>query len=254
MSTDPDARKGFGPYTPGFITIPYNDLNALSEALNDPHVAGFLVEPIQGEAGVFVPDDGYLKMAYQMCRDNNVLFIADEVQTGIARTGKLLACDHEGVRPDILILGKAVSGGVYPVSAVLADDDIMLCIKPGEHGSTFGGNPVAAKVAVAALEVVKEEKLAEKAQYLGEIFREEMRNIDSPMIELVRGKGLLNAVIIKPTNGKEAWDVCVEMAKNGVLAKPTHGDIIRFAPPLVITEEELREALAFIKKSILAFD
>jgi len=253
MSTDPDARKGFGPYTPGFITIPYNDLNALSEALNDPNVAGFLVEPIQGEAGVFVPDDGYLQMAYQMCRDNNVLFIADEVQTGIARTGKLLACDHEGVRPDILILGKAVSGGVYPVSAVLCDDDIMLCIKPGEHGSTFGGNPVAAKVAVAALEVVTDEKLAEKAQYLGEIFREEMRNIDSPMIELVRGKGLLNAVIIKPTNGKEAWDVCVEMAKNGVLAKPTHGDIIRFAPPLVITEEELRKAIALIKKSILAF-
>lgn len=253
MSTDPDARNGFGPYTPGFITIPYNDLNALAEALNDPHVAGFLVEPIQGEAGVFVPDDGYLKMASRMCRDHNVLFIADEVQTGIARTGKLLACDHEGVRPDILILGKALSGGVYPVSAVLADDDIMLCIKPGEHGSTFGGNPVAAKVAVAALEVVKEEKLAEKAEYLGEIFRREMRNIDSPMIEKVRGKGLLNAVIIKPTNGKEAWDVCLEMAGNGVLAKPTHGDIIRFAPPLVITEEELMDAVDRIRKSILSF-
>jgi len=253
MSTDPDARKGFGPYTPGLITIPYNDLNALSEALNDPNVAGFLVEPIQGEAGVFVPDDGYLKMAYQMCRDNNVLFIADEVQTGIARTGKLLACDHEGVRPDMLILGKALSGGVYPVSAVLCDDDIMLCIKPGEHGSTFGGNPIAAKVAVAALEVVTDEKLAEKAEYLGNIFREELSAIDSPMIELVRGKGLLNAVIIKPTKGIEAWDVCVEMAKNGLLAKPTHGDIIRFAPPLVITEEELREAIAIIKKSILAF-
>lgn len=253
MSTDPDARKGFGPYTPGFITIPYNDLNALAEALNDPNVAGFLVEPIQGEAGVFVPDDGYLKMASQMCKDNNVLFIADEVQTGIARTGQLLACDHENVRPDILILGKALSGGVYPVSAVLADDEIMLCIKPGEHGSTFGGNPVAAKVAVAALEVVTEEKLAEKSEYLGKIFREEMRKIDSPMIELVRGKGLLNAVIIKPRNGKEAWDVCVEMAKNGVLAKPTHGHIIRFAPPLVITEEEMHEAIALIKKSILAF-
>jgi len=253
ISTDPDARKGFGPYTPGFITIPYNDLNALANALNDPNIAGFLVEPIQGEAGVFVPDDGYLKMAAQMCKDNNVLFIADEVQTGIARTGKLLACDHENVRPDILILGKALSGGVYPVSAVLADDEIMLCIKPGEHGSTFGGNPVAAKVAVAALEVVTEEKLAEKAEYLGQIFREEMRNIDSPMINLVRGKGLLNAVIIKPTNGKEAWDVCLEMAKNGVLAKPTHGDIIRFAPPLVITEEELREAASLIKKSISAF-
>ena len=253
MSTDPDARKGFGPYTPGFITIPYNDLNALSEALNDRNVAGFLVEPIQGEAGVFVPDDGYLKMAYQMCRDNNVLFIADEVQTGIARTGKLLVCDHENVRPDMLILGKALSGGVYPVSAVLADDDVMLCIKPGEHGSTFGGNPVGAKVAVAALEVVKEENLAEKAEALGKIFREEMRKIDSPMIELVRGKGLLNAVIIKPKDGKEAWDVCLEMAKNGVLAKPTHGHIIRFAPPLVISEKELREAIGLIKKSILAF-
>jgi len=253
MSTDPDARKGFGPYTPGFITIPYNDLNALAEALNDPNVAGFLVEPIQGEAGVFVPDDGYLKMASQMCKDNNVLFIADEVQTGIARTGKLLACDHENVKPDILILGKALSGGVYPVSAVLANDEVMLCIKPGEHGSTFGGNPVAAKVAVAALEVVTDEKLAERAEYLGNIFREELRKIDSPMIQLIRGKGLLNAVIIKPTNGKEAWDICVEMAKNGVLAKPTHGDIIRFAPPLVISEEELRDAIEIIKKSILAF-
>ncbi|MEZ5083219.1 MAG: ornithine--oxo-acid transaminase [Bacteroidales bacterium] len=253
MSTDPVAKKGFGPYTPGFITIPYNSLNALADALNDPNVAGFLVEPIQGEAGVFVPDDGYLKMAYQMCKDNNVLFIADEVQTGIARTGKLLACDHENVRPDILILGKALSGGVYPVSAVLADDDIMLCIKPGEHGSTFGGNPVGAKVAVAALEVVKEEKLAEKANHLGNIFREELRKINSPMIKLVRGKGLLNAVVIAPTNGKEAWDVCMEMAKNGVLAKPTHGDIIRFAPPLVISEEDLREAIELIKKSILAF-
>ena len=254
MSTDPDARDGFGPYTPGFITIPYNDLNALAEALNDPTVAGFLFEAIQGEAGVFVPDDGYLKMAYQMCRDHNVLFIADEVQTGIARTGKLLACDHEGVRPDILILGKALSGGVYPVSAVLADDEIMLCIKPGEHGSTFGGNPVAAKVAVAALEVVRDEKLAERAEHLGNIFREEMRKIDSSMIELVRGKGLLNAVVIKPKNGKEAWDVCLEMAKNGVLAKPTHGHIIRFAPPLVISEEELREAIGLIEKSIKAFD
>lgn len=253
MSTDPDARKGFGPFTPGFITIPYNSLNALAEALNDPNVAGFLVEPIQGEAGVFVPDDGYLKMAFQMCKDHNVLFIADEVQTGIARTGKLLACDHEQVRPDILILGKALSGGVYPVSAVLADDDIMLCIKPGEHGSTFGGNPVAAKVAVAALEVVKEEKLAEKAEHLGKIFREELRKINTPMIKLVRGKGLLNAVVIEPTKGKEAWDVCIEMANNGVLAKPTHGNIIRFAPPLVISEDDLREAISRIKKSILAF-
>lgn len=253
MSTDPDARNGFGPYTPGFITIPYNDLNALADALKDPNVAGFLVEPIQGEAGVMVPDDGYLKMAYQMCRDHNVLFIADEVQTGIARTGKLLACDHEGVRPDILILGKALSGGVYPVSAVLADDEIMLCIKPGEHGSTFGGNPVAARVAVAALEVIREEKLAENAEKMGQIFRERMRAIDSPMIQNVRGKGLLNAVVIKPTNGKEAWDVCVEMAKNGVLAKPTHGDIIRFAPPLVINKEQLNEAIDLIETSIKAF-
>ncbi|MCD4664790.1 MAG: ornithine--oxo-acid transaminase [Bacteroidales bacterium] len=253
MSTDPEARADFGPYTPGFITIPYNDLGALEKALEDPHVAGFLVEPIQGEAGVYVPDEGYLSKAWEMCRTKNVLFIADEVQTGIARTGKLLACDHENVRPDILILGKALSGGIYPVSAVLADDNIMLCIKPGEHGSTFGGNPVAAKVAIAALEVVTDEKLAERAEYLGNIFREEMNNIDSPMIELVRGKGLLNAIIIKPTNGKEAWDVCVEMAKNGVLAKPTHGHIIRFAPPLVITEEELRDAIGLIKKSILTF-
>jgi ornithine--oxo-acid transaminase len=253
MSTDPDARDGFGPYTPGFITIPYNDLKALEKALEDPNVAGFLVEPIQGEAGVFVPDEGYLAKAYSMCKAKNVLFIADEVQTGIARTGKLLACDHEKVRPDILILGKALSGGVFPVSAVLADDEIMLCIKPGQHGSTFGGNPVAAKVAIAALEVVKDEKLAERAEYLGRIFREEIRKIDTPMIELVRGKGLLNAVVIKPTNGKEAWDVCLEMAKNGVLAKPTHGHIIRFAPPLVITEEELRDAINRIKKSILAF-
>jgi len=254
MSTDPEARKDYGPFTPGFVTIPYNDLDALAKELNDPNVAGFLVEPIQGEAGVFVPDEGYLAKAYQMCKASNVLFIADEVQTGIARTGKLLACEHENVRPDILILGKALSGGVYPVSAVLADDDIMLCIKPGEHGSTFGGNPVAAKVAVAALEVVRDEKLAERADYLGKIFREEMENIDSPMIELVRGKGLLNAVVIRPTNGKEAWDVCVEMAKNGVLAKPTHGHIIRFAPPLVISEDELREAIGLIKKSILAFE
>lgn len=253
MSTDPEARDGFGPYTPGFITIPYNDLKALEKALENPDVAGFLVEPIQGEAGVFVPDEGYIAKAYNICKAKNVLFIADEVQTGIARTGKLLACDHENVRPDILILGKALSGGVYPVSAVLADDDIMLCIKPGQHGSTFGGNPVAAKVAVAALEVVKDEKLAERAEFLGNIFRDEMRKIDSPMIELVRGKGLLNAVVIKPTMGKEAWDVCLEMAKNGVLAKPTHGHIIRFAPPLVISEDELRDAISRIRKSILAF-
>jgi len=253
MSTDPDAYNGFGPYTPGFIKIPYNDIPALEKALEDPTVAGFLVEPIQGEAGVYVPDAGYLKKAYDLCKSKNVLFVADEVQTGIARTGKLLACDHEGVHPDILILGKALSGGVIPVSAVLANDDIMLCIKPGEHGSTFGGNPLAAKVAVAALQVVTDEKLAEKAEYLGNIFREEIRKIDSEMIELVRGKGLLNAIIIKPKNGKEAWDVCLKMAENGLLAKPTHGHIIRFAPPLVITEAQLREAIEIIKKSILAF-
>ncbi|MEJ5304195.1 MAG: ornithine--oxo-acid transaminase [Bacteroidales bacterium] len=253
MSTDPDAYSEYGPYTPGFIKIPYNDLNALARALEDPMVAGFLVEPIQGEAGVYVPDEGYLAKAYEMCKAKNVLFIADEVQTGIARTGKLLACDHENVRPDILILGKALSGGVFPVSAVLADDEIMLTIKPGQHGSTFGGNPIAARVAIAALEVVKEEKLAEKAAYLGEIFRSEMRNIKSDMIELVRGKGLLNAVVIRPKNGKEAWDVCLKMAENGVLAKPTHQHIIRFAPPLVISEEQLREAIELIKKSILFF-
>jgi ornithine--oxo-acid transaminase len=254
MSTDPDSYGGFGPFTPGFIKIPYNDLNALAEALKDENVAGFLVEPIQGEAGVFVPDEGYLAKAAAMCKEKNVLFIADEVQTGIARTGKLLACDHENVRPDILILGKALSGGVYPVSAVLADDDIMLCIKPGEHGSTFGGNPVAAQVAMEALKVVTDEKLAERAEYLGNIFREELRLIKSDMITLVRGKGLLNAIIIKPKNGKEAWDVCVKMKENGVLAKPTHGDIIRFAPPLVITEEELRKAIERIRKSILFFE
>jgi ornithine--oxo-acid transaminase len=253
MSTDPDARNGYGPYTPGFITIPYNDLEALGKALDHPNVAGFLVEPIQGEAGVYVPDEGYLSKSYDLCKNKNVLFIADEVQTGIARTGKLLACDHENVRPDILILGKALSGGVFPVSAVLADDDIMLCIKPGQHGSTFGGNPVAAKVAVAALKVVRDENLAERADYLGNIFRSEMRKINSPMIRLVRGKGLLNAVVIDPRNGKEAWDVCLKMAENGVLAKPTHGHIIRFAPPLVISEEQLNDAIFRIKESILSF-
>lgn len=254
MSTDPDSYSGFGPFTPGFVTIPYNDLTALAKALEDPDVAGFLVEPIQGEAGVFVPDDGYLAKSYELCKKNNVLFIADEVQTGIARTGKLLACDHENVRPDILILGKALSGGVMPVSAVLADDEIMLTIKPGEHGSTFGGNPVAARVAIAALEVVKEENLAEKAEYLGKIFRKELENVKSDMIELVRGKGLLNAVVIRPKNGFEAWDVCIKMKDMGLLAKPTHGNIIRFAPPLVISEKQLREAIAIIIKAILSFE
>ncbi len=254
MSTDPDARKDYGPFTPGFITIPYNDLKALEKALEDPNVAGFLVEPIQGEAGVFVPDEGYIKKAYDMCKKKNVLFIADEVQTGIARTGKLLACDHEGVKPDILILGKALSGGVFPVSVALADDEIMLCIKPGEHGSTFGGNPLAGKVAIAALEVVKEEKLAEKAEHLGKIFRDEFKSIKSDMIALVRGKGLLNAVVIRPKGDKTAWDVCVAMKDNGLLAKPTHGDIIRFAPPLVITESQLREAMNIIKNTFKQFE
>ena len=254
FSTDPVAKNDFGPFTPGFVTIPYNDLDALEKALEDPNVAGFLVEPIQGEAGVYVPQEGYLKKASEMCKAKNVLFIADEVQTGIARTGKMLACDHENVHADILILGKAISGGVMPVSAVLANDDIMLCIKPGEHGSTFGGNPVAAKVAIAALEVVKEENLEENAERLGKIFRDEIKKIDSERIELVRGKGLLNAVIIKPKEGKTAWDVCLSLRDNGLLAKPTHDHIIRFAPPLVITESEIMEAVEIIKKTILDLD
>jgi len=253
MSTDPDSYKGFGPYTPGFVTIPYNDTEALAKELEDPNVAGFLVEPIQGEAGVYVPDDGFLKKAYNLCKAKNVLFIADEVQTGLARTGKMLACDHEGVHPDILILGKALSGGVYPVSAVLADDDVMLAIKPGEHGSTYGGNPIAAKVAIAALEVIKEENLAERAEELGEKFRAALLKIDSPMVELVRGKGLLNAMVIKPTNGKTAWDVCVALKENGMLAKPTHEHIIRFAPPLVITEEQLMECTGIVEKTLQSF-
>ena len=251
MSTDPDSYGGYGPFTPGFVTIPYNDTDALEKELKDPNVAGFLVEPIQGEAGVYVPDDGFLKRAYDLCKANNVLFLADEVQTGIGRTGKMLACDHEGVHPDVLILGKAVSGGVYPVSAVLADDDIMLVIRPGEHGSTYGGNPLACKVAMEALQVVKDEKLEENAERLGKIFREEMKKINSEMIETVRGKGLLNAIVIRPQNGKEAWDVCVAMKENGLIAKPTHQHIIRFAPPLIINEEQLREAIEIIKKTIL---
>ena len=254
MSTDPDARNDYGPFTPGFITIPYNDLRALEDALQDGDVAGFLVEPIQGEAGVFVPDEGYLKKAYDLCKKHNVLFIADEVQTGLARTGKLLACDHEGVRPDILILGKALSGGLMPISAVLADDDIMLTIKPGEHGSTFGGNPVAAKVAIAALTVLRDEKLAENAERLGKIFRSEMTGIKSDMVELVRVKGLLNADVIRPKNGKTAWDVCLAMKDKGVIAKPTHEHIIRFAPPLVITESQLMEAIGLIKEAFKQFE
>ncbi len=256
MSTDPDSYGDFGPFTPGFIKIPYNDAQALETVLSQyaDKVAGFLLEPIQGEAGVFVPDDGYLKTCYDICKKHNVLFIADEVQTGIARTGKLLACDHEEVRPDILILGKALSGGVLPISAVLADDEIMLTIKPGEHGSTFGGFCLAGRVAVAALQVVKDEHLAEKAEKLGQIFRSEMKSVKSDMIELVRGKGLLNAIVIRPKNGKEAWDVCLKMKELGVLAKPTHQHIIRFAPPLVITEEQLREAIDLIKEAITSFE
>ncbi len=250
MSTDPDSYNGFGPFTPGFVKIPYNDIPALEKELEDPNVAGFLVEPIQGEAGVFVPDEGYLSKAWQLCRDKNVLFIADEVQTGIGRTGKMLACDHEGVRPDILILGKALSGGVYPVSAVLADDDIMLCIKPGEHGSTFGGNPIAARVAIAALEVIRNENLAERAEKLGVMFRAALGEIRSGMIESIRGKGLLNAIVIRPKDGKTAWDVCLALKDNGLLAKPTHDHIIRFAPPLVISEEELTEAGRIIRQTI----
>lgn len=254
MSTDPDSYGGYGPFTPGFIKIPYNDIPALEKALEDPNVAGFLVEPIQGEAGVYVPDEGYLKKAYELCKSKNVLFIADEVQTGLCRTGKKLCCEHENVRPDILILGKALSGGVMPISAVLADDPIMLTIKPGEHGSTFGGNALACKVAIAALKVLEEEKLAENAERLGKIFREELSKIKSDMIELVRGKGLLNAVVIRPKNGKEAWDVCLALKENGLIAKPTHQHIIRFAPPLVITEKQLREAIDIIKKTFKQFE
>jgi len=254
FSNDPSAYADYGPFTPGFIRIPYNDLNALEEALKDPNVAGFLVEPIQGEAGVFVPDEGYLSKSYDLCKKANVLFIDDEIQTGIARTGKILAVDHENVKPDILILGKALGGGVFPVSAVFANDDIMLCIKPGEHGSTFGGNPIAAKVAMAALEVVKEENLAERSQYLGEMLREGLRNINSSMVSVVRGKGLLNAIVITPKNGKEAWDVCLALRDNGLLAKPTHGDIIRFAPPLVITEGQIKECVEIIKETLKSFE
>ena len=254
LSNDPESYAGYGPFTPGFIKIPYNDIPALEKALQDPDVAGFLLEPIQGEAGVFVPDEGYLKKAYELCKSKNVLFIADEVQTGIARTGRLLACDHEGVHPDILVLGKAMSGGMMPVSCVLANDDIMLCIKPGEHGSTYGGNPIAARVSIAALEVVRDEKLAENAEKLGQVFRDRISKIHSDMIELVRGKGLLNAVVIKPKNGKTAWDVCLKLRDNGLLAKPTHQHIIRFAPPLVINKMELMEAIGIIENTIAEFE
>lgn len=254
LSNDPESYAGYGPFTPGFIKIPYNDIPALEKALQDPDVAGFLLEPIQGEAGVFVPDEGYLKKAYELCKSKNVLFIADEVQTGIARTGRLLACDHEGVHPDILVLGKAMSGGMMPVSCVLANDDIMLCIKPGEHGSTYGGNPIAARVSIAALEVVRDEKLAENAEKLGQVFRDRISKIHSDMIELVRGKGLLNAVVIKPKNGKTAWDVCLKLRDKGLLAKPTHQHIIRFAPPLLINKMELMEAIGIIENTIAEFE
>ena len=253
MSSDPDAYNDYGPYTPGFINIPYNDIKALEKALEDPNVAGLLVEPIQAEAGVYVPEDGFLRKAFDLCKKHNVLFVADEVQTGLARTGKMLACDHEEVRPDILILGKAISGGMLPVSCVLADNEIMLTIKPGEHGSTYGGNPIAAKVSIAAMDVIQEENLAENAERLGKIFRKKLKSIDSELIELVRGKGLLNAVVIKPVNGKTAWDVCVALKDNGLLAKPTHEHIIRFTPPLVITEEQLMEALGIIEKTFAEF-
>lgn len=256
LSSDPDSYSQYGPFTPGLVKIPYNDVNALAQVFEKQgkNIAAFLVEPIQGEAGVFVPDDGYLKACFDLCKKYNVLFVADEVQTGIARTGKMLCCDHEGIRPDMVILGKAISGGVLPVSAVLADDEIMLTIKPGEHGSTFGGFPLACKVAIAALEVVKDEKLVEKSEYLGKIFRDEMSKVKSPFIAQIRGKGLLNAIVIKPHDGKEAWDVCEKMAELGLIAKPTHKHIIRFAPPLVITEPELREAIGIIKLAIKALE
>ena len=252
-SNDPDANNNFGPFTPGFVRIPYNDTAALAAALKDPHVAAFLVEPIQGEAGVMVPDEGYLAQSYQLCKQHNVLFIADEIQTGLGRTGKRLACDHENVHPDILILGKALSGGTYPVSAVLADDDIMLCIRPGQHGSTFGGNPMAARVAIAALDVLQDEKLAENAFKLGAILRAGLQAIHSDMVVQVRGKGLLAAIDIQPKNNKTAWDVCLRLAEKGLLAKPTHGHIIRFAPPLVITEAQMHECLGIIQSTLAEF-
>ena len=257
FSNDENARKNFGPYTDGFIRIPYNNVEALGEALKQPGVVAFLVEPIQGEAGVYVPDEGYLSKANELCKSNQVLFIADEIQTGIARTGKLLAVDHENVKPDMVILGKAISGGFYPVSAVLADNHVMEVIKPGQHGSTFGGNPLGAKVAMAALEVVQDEKLAENAQILGEIFRNRMQKVVDKyaIAKLVRGKGLLNAVVINDSEeSSTAWDICMSLASHGLLAKPTHGNIIRFAPPLVMTEEQIHECCDIIEKVISEFD
>jgi ornithine--oxo-acid transaminase len=250
-STDADSYAGFGPYMPGFIVIPYNDLKALDEATQDPDVCSFMVEPIQGEAGVVVPDTGYIKACEEICHKNNVLFIADEVQTGLARTGRRLCVDHEFARPDIVVLGKALSGGAYPVSAVLADDEVMLQIKPGEHGSTYGGNPLGCKVAIEALKVLEEEKLAENAERLGEILRHELSQLPKDVVSIVRGKGLLNAIVINPEIN--AWDVCLRLRDNGLLAKPTHGDKIRFAPPLVITEEQLRECIDIIKSTMQSF-
>jgi ornithine--oxo-acid transaminase len=255
-STDPDSRNDFGPFLPGFNIIPYDDVTALDKALSNPKVCGFLVEPIQGEAGVYVPEHGYLKKAEALCKKYNVLMMIDEIQTGIGRTGKLLASDHENVRADVLILGKALSGGTYPVSAVLTNDEVMLTIKPGEHGSTFGGNPIAAAVAIASLEVIREEKLTENADKMGKIFRNRLEDLKkkSAHILTVRGKGLLNAIVIKETSdGRTAWDVCLELKKNGLLAKPTHGDIIRFAPPLVINEAQMDDCCTIIEKTILNF-
>jgi len=250
FSTDPSSYTGFGPFMPGFEIIPYNDLNALANALQDKHVAGFLVEPIQGEAGVVVPDEGYLAKAKQYCEDANALFIADEIQTGLCRTGKMLACDHENVRPDILILGKALSGGVLPVSAVLADDAVMMLIRPGEHGSTYGGNPLACRTAIAALEVLKDEQMAQNAAAMGSLLRDQLSALHSPFITTIRGKGLLNAIVIDHSNKEAAWDLCMQLKDNGLLAKPTHGDKIRFAPPLVITKEQIMECVQLIDKSL----
>lgn len=254
FSSDPSARKNFGPYMPGFTAIPYNDTAALAKALENKNVAGFLVEPIQGEAGVLVPDDGYLAKAKNLCEAANVLFIADEIQTGLARTGKMLACDHENVRPDILILGKALSGGMMPVSAVLCDDEIMMTIKPGEHGSTYGGNPLACKTAIAALQVLKDENMAAHAETMGELLRSELNALHSKHIALVRGKGLLNAIVIDHHNKEAAWDLCLQLKENGLLAKPTHGDKIRFAPPLVITKEQVLECVDIIRNSLSVLD
>ncbi len=250
FSSDPASYKNFGPFMTGFIKIPYNDLNALNEALTDKNVVGFLFEPIQGEAGVVVPTEGYLSGARNLCTENNVLMIADEIQTGLARTGKMLACDHENVRPDILILGKALSGGTIPVSAVLADDEIMLTIKPGEHGSTYGGNPLACVVAIASLQVLKEENMVSNAENMGVLLRSELAKLHSPFIETIRGKGLLNAIVIKHSNKEAAWDLCLELKENGLLAKPTHGDKIRFAPPLIINQNQILECVEIIRKSL----